>query len=205
MNLSAIFTGLLPQEVSWVVATPPMRLAPLFASEAAAVSGAVPERVAEFKAGRATAREALAAFGVAPLPLPARSRRTPSWPAGYTGSITHCPGLCAAAVARTSDLLALGIDAEPADPLPADLLRVVTVPAERLRLESSLSGRLLFSAKEAFYKCWSQADGRFLDFAEVEINFAGYTFYASPVEGGTFLGHWAVRNGFVLTSCWILA
>ena len=52
----------------------------------------------------------------------------PRWPAGVTGSITHCAGYRACAVARTTDLAGLGIDAEPDAGLPAGLIESVGRP-----------------------------------------------------------------------------
>ncbi|MFD3676463.1 hypothetical protein [Streptomyces sp. NPDC058613] len=43
----------------------------------------------------------------------AEGRRNPVWPSGIVGSMTHCTGYRAAAVARTGHLVALGVDAEP--------------------------------------------------------------------------------------------
>jgi 4'-phosphopantetheinyl transferase EntD len=77
------------------------------------------------------------------------------------GSITHCPGFAAAAVARAQDVAALGIDAEPAGPVPPRFLdRIATATEVRdlARLTGQADGlpwgRILFSAKEAVYKAW---------------------------------------------------
>jgi 4'-phosphopantetheinyl transferase EntD len=48
------------------------------------------------------------------------------------GSITHCDGYRAAAVALATEVAAIGIDAEPHDPLPAGILDRVTLPADAL-------------------------------------------------------------------------
>ena len=56
------------------------------------------------------------------------------WPAGLTGSMTHCDGYCAAALVRAADLASLGIDAEPHGPLPEGVLARVALPAEAERL-----------------------------------------------------------------------
>ncbi len=42
----------------------------------------------------------------------------PQWPEGVVGSITHCAGYRAAAVALTRDVVSLGVDAEPNEALP---------------------------------------------------------------------------------------
>ena len=116
-----------------------------------------------------------------------------------------------------ADLAALGIDAEPARPLEPDVLEVVATVAERGRLVGPLSGTVLFSAKEAFYKCWSAAGGPMLDFDDVDVVLEEVCaddpigcLAARPVsdrvDGGTigsWTGRWAVRDGFVLTAVWV--
>ena len=98
------------------------------------VARAVDRRRAEFTTVRTCARIALGRLGLPPAPLLTGSKREPLWPAGVVGSITHCDGYRAAAVARASEVAAIGIDAEPHDPLPDGILDRVTLPAERAHL-----------------------------------------------------------------------
>jgi enterobactin synthetase component D / holo-[acyl-carrier protein] synthase len=195
-----VFKGLLPPAARWAAGPVEVTGGELFAEEADAVAGAVPARRAEFAAGRAVAREAMAALGVGPVALPVGARRMPVWPRGIVGSITHCAGLVAAAVAWSDDLVAIGIDAEPAVPLEPDVLVVVATPAERAALDGEHDGTVVFCAKEAFYKCWSALDGPVLEFHDVEVAFDGGSFAAVPAGGDRWPGRWAVRNGFVLAA-----
>jgi 4'-phosphopantetheinyl transferase EntD len=89
--------------------------------EAAAVEGAVAER-REFGTVRHCARKALLRIGVPPVPVLPDVDGAPRWPVGVVGSMTHCAGYRAAAVARSSELCSVGIDAEPHAPLPDDSL-----------------------------------------------------------------------------------
>jgi len=154
--------------------------APLYPEEAPAVARAVAKRRAEYAAGRACARAAIAALGGEPGPIPRDPERgAPVWPAGVVGSITHTDGYRAAAVARTGDILALGIDAEPHGPLPEGVLDViVATSAERAALADLTDrhpaihwDRLLFSAKETVYKAWYPYHRRMLGFNEAELLF----------------------------------
>src|ERR1700730_18709662 len=70
--------------------------AELHPAEAEDVARAVPKRIAEFAAGRACARAALAEFGVREFALRAAPDRQPLWPEGFIGSIAHTAGLRAA-------------------------------------------------------------------------------------------------------------
>lgn len=51
--------------------------------------------------------------------------REPIWPSGVKGSITHCRGLCAAAVASSDEVRSIGLDAQENLPLPKGVLEVV--------------------------------------------------------------------------------
>ncbi|MBX6384282.1 MAG: 4'-phosphopantetheinyl transferase, partial [Microbispora sp.] len=81
------------------------------------IAQAVDRRRREFVTGRHCARLALARIGVPPGPIPRGERGAPVWPAGTVGSITHCSGYRAAAVAPAHLARAIGIDAEPHEPL----------------------------------------------------------------------------------------
>jgi len=95
----------------------------------------------------------------------------PTWPKGIVGSLAHDRETAVAAVSSTSRFLALGIDIEPAEPLPEDLIDIVTTDGERSRLGiSPLYARCLFVLKEAVYKASFPLNGLFLDFCDVEID-----------------------------------
>ncbi|MFE0704685.1 4'-phosphopantetheinyl transferase [Streptomyces sp. NPDC058872] len=191
----------------------------LFPEEELLVAHAVEKRRREFTTGRRCARQALARLGLPRTPLLAGPRGEPLWPDGVVGAISHCDGYRAAAVARRSDLLALGMDAEPDGPLPDGVLDAVTVAGERAALENCrrvASGaswdRVLFSAKESVYKAWFPLTGRPLDFLDAFVRLdpvrgvfsAALTVPAHRVADGPsisgFTGRWAVVGGLVLTT-----
>ncbi|MET7456102.1 4'-phosphopantetheinyl transferase superfamily protein [Streptomyces sp. NPDC005574] len=195
----------------------------LYPQEAAVVAQAVPKRRREFAAVRACARQAMEKLGVPPQPVLPGERGAPRWPAGLIGSMTHCDGYRAAALARSADLAGLGIDAEPHLPLPEGVLPTVSLPAEEDRLRRLARrhphvhfDRLLFSAKESVYKAWFPLTGLWLEFTEADIEISvtpgerpGGTFRAEllipgPLVGGRrlgfFDGRWTVRHGLVATA-----
>lgn len=190
----------------------------LFPEEAQAVARAVPHRQAEFATVRQCARGALGTLGVAPAPLLPGRRGAPRWPDGIVGSMTHCAGYRAAAVARRGDVLGIGIDAEPNEPLKDDLLAAVALPEEREQVRARLRGaskvcwdRLLFSAKESVFKVWYPLTGRELDFDEARIDvhpdtgtFTARLLVPAPTVEGVPLEHmtgrWLCRNGLVATA-----
>jgi 4'-phosphopantetheinyl transferase EntD len=190
----------------------------LFEEEEAVIAKAVAKRRLEFTTARACARAALARLGLPAVPILPGAGGAPQWPAGVVGSITHCAGYRACAVARSSDVLAIGLDAEPNDKLPGRVLNVVSLAPERARIAELTAAepgvcwdRLLFSAKESVYKAWFPLTGRWLGFEEAHVDFIpdGRTFrarllVAGPVVNGQpltqFTGRWAAGNGLIATA-----
>lgn len=147
-------------------------LPPLYPEERTAIARAVPRRVVEFTAGRAAARLALAALGVPPCPLPAGADRVPRFPSEVTGSLSHSRSLAFAAVAWRSEVAGLGVDVEGDDPLAPELIPIITTTAERAAAPADRAtwAKLMFSAKEAMFKCWyTSGGGRLADFEEFEL------------------------------------
>lgn len=190
---------------------------PLYPEEAAVVARAVGKRRREFAAVRSCARRAMVRLGVPAQPVLPGERGAPRWPAGLIGSMTHCDGYRAAALARAADLASLGIDAEPHAPLPAGVRDSVALPSERARLARSAAARpgvhwdrLLFSAKESVYKAWFPLARTWLGFEEADIHLGPHGAFRvellvpGPLVGGRRLrwldGRWAVRDGLILTA-----
>ena len=138
--------------------------APAFASSVVTVrraSGAV----------RIVARELLAQFGLPARSLPKGKAGAPIWPEGVIGSLSHDLRVAVAAVALRRTVVALGIDVEPAEALPLDVLDLVATPSERSKIgDDPYRGRLLFVAKEAVYKAVYPLDQQFLDHHDVEVS-----------------------------------
>ncbi|MEV5436007.1 4'-phosphopantetheinyl transferase superfamily protein [Streptomyces sp. NPDC052682] len=182
----------------------------LFPAEEREIAHAGYKRRREFTTGRVCARRALTRLGLAPAPLPPGPTGAPAWPAGVTGSITHCAGYRAAAVARSAELAGLGIDAEPHAPVSPAVRRGITSPSERAhldRLDAVRPGihwdRLLFSAKESVYKACSFLAPRALRFEDAEVTFSPGTgtFTAHLAAGSLVLtGRWHVSHGILLTA-----
>lgn len=200
----------------------------LFPEEVEAITRAVDKRRREFTTARACAREALERLGLEPVAITRGAGGAPQWPDGVTGSITHCSGYRACAVARTCDAASIGIDAEPNEATPDGVLRAVSDHDERAHLAGLPApgagthsagthsagihwDRLLFSAKESTYKAWYPLTGRWLGFedASVSIDPRTETFTArlrvpGPVihdrQINTFRGRWIMREGLIITA-----
>ncbi len=124
-------------------------------------------------AARIVARQLLARLGYPECPVPRAASGAPVWPAGVVGSLAHDARVAVAVVAMLRDIRALGIDVEPAERLPPELLHLVATPDERLNMgDDPFYGRLLFAAKEAVYKAVYPLDQTFLDHHDVHVDLA---------------------------------
>ena len=189
----------------------------MFPIEAATVAKAVAERRREFGTVRYCARQALKRMGVPAAPILPDVDRAPRWPAGVVGSMTHCAGYRAAAVARSDKLCGLGIDAEPHAAVPEGALELVLRDEERARLLAFADAypdlhwdRILFCAKEAVYKAWFPLTRRWLGFTDVSTTlhldgtFLARLHVPPPSVAGldldSFRGRWAVGRGLVVAA-----
>ena len=154
---------------------------------------AVPKRQRQFLAGRYCAARALEALGCysGGQSLRRGPGGAPVWPSGFTGSITHTDEFVWAAVARTADVSSIGIDTEHiiAPARAATVFNGIAWPSETAHARAAGLDRLealtlVFSAKEAIYKCISRKVGRAIGFHDVRItgvDAASRTFHARTV------------------------
>lgn len=165
--------------------------ADLLPEERALCARAVEKRKREVAAGRVLARRALAELGIAEAPLMRNADRSPQWPAGVVGSISHSNLSCVVAVARAEAIELIGVDVEERTPLDPALYPMVLVPNEARWLaaqpapERGELAKLIFSAKECVYKAQYIRTKKMLDFKDVEMELdrATQTFEASVLPG----------------------
>ena len=128
-------------------------------------------------AARIVARRLLGELGAdASAPLRRSPSGAPFWPEGVVGSLAHDDEFAVAAVALRTDIARLGVDIEPAEPLPSDIVdRVLSVGEKRLTNNDRVMSRLIFSSKEAVYKALNALDGSPLEYDDIEIRLAEAT------------------------------
>jgi 4'-phosphopantetheinyl transferase EntD len=217
-----VIAELLPDAVrsAEVFGDPPQ--ARLLPDEEPYVARATAGRRAEFTSARWCARQALAQLGYPPTPVLVGDRGVPRWPDGVTGSLTHSDGYRAAAVAYTTEVLSIGIDAEPHAPLPHGVEGVISSPGERQHLADLAQScpavhwdRLMFCAKESTYKAWFPLTYRWLGFKDAAVTFDPDTnsFTASLLVPGPqvagraltrFSGSWSAEDRIALTAVAVL-
>jgi len=196
----------------------------LLPAEAQALKKAVLKRVQEFSAGRQCARALLAEFGIYDFPIKVGDDRQPVWPEGIVGSITHTAGLCAAVVAQRTLLRAVGLDSEVAGSVKSELWPSICTASEidwlhtLPQAQQAMAATLVFSAKEAFYKCqyplvrerlafhdarvevqsWGALRGDFRILATRSIAFAAHA--GLPMQGQYLFHEQFVTAGIALTA-----
>jgi enterobactin synthetase component D len=103
--------------------------------------------------------------------------RRPVWPEGFVGSITHTNSIVAAAVGRRRDVRSVGLDSEAqmSEEAARDVMHMCVVADERRYVTAADGGidarrlTLIFSAKEAFYKCLRPVVGAEFDFVDAAV------------------------------------
>lgn len=176
------------------------------------------QRRAEFLAGRECARVALQRLGAADTGVTANANGSPRWPEGFVGSISHSSGFCVAIAGNAEDYVSLGVDAQHFRDVRPDLWPLIMtrselewLPSQGSRSESFAA--VLFSAKEAFYKCQFAVTTNWLDFLDVTVCVqpGGHdcgTLVPASVGGalenvGKFAGAYAFDDDLVISVFWL--
>jgi 4'-phosphopantetheinyl transferase EntD len=158
-NLPLLISSLFPDCVATAccrIADADARMHP---AEYASIKHAAETRQQEFSAGRMCARQALKHLGVFSGPLYKLPNRSIAWPEGIIGTISHNEIWCGAAVARQCDVTGIGLDIETVTRIGEKLWRRILITEERTWLDRQPAAErqqwaaLIFSAKEAVYKC----------------------------------------------------
>ena len=211
-DMGRLFRSLLPAEVLVAEMDPAGADSTLlYPEEQAQIANAVPARRCEYAAGRLLVRSLLPRLDAPVGPLLSDCDRVPTWPSGIVGSITHCRGWCAVALVRASLADGIGIDIEPAQPLPEDLAPRILTALERERIAALPSPlrmhaeRLVFCAKEAAYKAFFPRTRRFLDFPELQVDLdVNGNFVVTParptMQFPELIGRYGVSDGYLATA-----
>ena len=148
----------------------------LVSGEAHLLEGVNVARQRELMAGRTLARRTMVEMGWPVGPVGQNPDGSPTWPAGLCGSIAHSHHDIAVAMALLSDVQAVGIDIEDGRDLDAATSDIVSEREIEEVVDHPLGGsrdgsvRLLFSMKEAVFKCQAPLTGNMaLDFREVRL------------------------------------
>lgn len=142
----------------------------------AALRHAAIKRKAEYLAGRHVAQMALKELGWAGYHIATANDRSPVWPDGVVGTITHTAQHAVCSVARRAAVRAVGIDAElfMSHELGTQVRSILVSDAETAYLQSlpmafEQALTIVFSAKESLYKALYPEVKAFFDFTAAEV------------------------------------
>lgn len=187
-----------------------------FGIEETRIEQAVEKRRREYRTGRHLARQALADIGIQPCAIPSGPKGNPRWPPGIVGSISHCKGMCIAALASEPEFYSIGVDVELNKPLPPDIPEMIFATDEPVgpphpSLSQCLDA-LTFSAKESIFKCLFPVVNFYFDFKEVSLTFhaedgrfkAQLPGRIAAILGASSLdGKYALNDKYILTLAYL--
>jgi 4'-phosphopantetheinyl transferase EntD len=155
-------------------------------------------------------------LGLPPAAIPSGYDGAPVWPEGVVGSISHCATLGVAALGlRRHGYRSIGVDVETSEPLELYLADELCSHSERAWLgqqPQELQGlflKLVFSAKEAAYKCQFPLSRTLLEFDALEVRFdldtnrfaASFTSDVLPFKRGDVInGRFRVTGAYIATA-----
>ncbi|PCH94404.1 MAG: hypothetical protein COB84_07625 [Rhodobacteraceae bacterium] len=132
-------------------------------------------RQTEFLRGRHCAKTALIQAGASDHHVRAHEDRSPIWPQGFIGSISHTKEIAIAVAASASNLKSIGIDIERRKRVTDKLAQEICIASELDWLsgfstdQSHDLATLIFSAKETIYKCLYPSVQHVFGFSAVTI------------------------------------
>ena len=160
-------SGLVRPGMVWCLDTLDALDAPLHPAEKPGTERMAPVRLREYIAGRTAARRALRELrGHSHAAVLRNEDRTPAWPPGVCGSISHSRHYAICVVARLDNYRAVGVDIEEDSRLKETLWKSVMTGKEQAFLSNlpsqlgQLAATLRFSVKEAYYKCLCGLPGK---------------------------------------------
>ena len=133
------------------------------------------KRQLEFSIGRECAHAALLELGEKEIVGVAHDR-SPNWPKGFTGSISHSDSRAWSVAVRKSDVLSIGIDTESIVDAHSRIQLAAEIATKKewgltcnTNLDRETSFTVVFSAKESFCKSWAPITNEFFGFQDAMI------------------------------------
>lgn len=139
------------------------------------IQNAVVKRKSEFIAGRYCAHQSLGRWAAPDSIIGIGEGRSPVWPSGIVGSISHCHAYALAVTARTDDLFAIGLDVEDlvSEETRNNIQKAVVNQNEMFLLTESpradIVFTLIFSMKESFFKAAYPHVKFYFDFPAISL------------------------------------
>jgi 4'-phosphopantetheinyl transferase EntD len=174
------------------------------------------KRLADFRASRYVASNALSQLGHSDFAILINQQRGPIWPPGIIGSLSHCSEIAVAVAIDDRSIASIGIDVEAYYEMEENLRKLICSEQEMKHLRSigqpELMSKIVFSIKEAIYKCLNPLIQQWIDFKDVSIvlDKNKQTYVANlnseltaRLGCSTISGRWLINEQHVYSSCWI--
>lgn len=134
------------------------------------------KRKAEYLAGRVCASKALTALGIENFQVRIQPNRTPLWPEGVCGSISHTAEIAVAITSAAPHIIGLGVDVEHSMSAQQEIaLQDYIIYPNESAIFKAMSKHLanpltlVFSAKESIFKALYPAVRTFFGFEAAEL------------------------------------
>lgn len=175
-QLVSEFERLLPSGFASAASVPLDDPGKVWPEERALIEHASPTRRSHYLTGRACAHRAIGQIGVVDAPILSGGQGEPLWPAGCTGSISHCDALVMAVCGSDQIGSRIGIDVEVRHGVSSNVAGLICTAEERewcaqasVRLGDLGWETLIFSGKESAFKAWSTPEGGRPDYRSVQV------------------------------------
>lgn len=130
-----------------------------------------PKRLSEWKLGRYCAQRACRKLGVELTELGSNEDRSPKWPQGIVGSISHTKGVAIALVSQKAKAVGVDIEGIISQERLERIIESFMVSEEMdiLKGLEDIGPTLCFSAKETLYKAIRPLCGEYFGFHDAQI------------------------------------
>lgn len=139
-----------------------------------AVRLAAPKRQAEYLASRWLAGTIFSRYGISDFILTNNADRSPRWPAGFTGSLSHSAGTAFLLADHQGRLTGNDVEQWVSHTTADEITDLLMNEQEKSLLKACslpwpVAVTVLFSLKESLYKALWPIVGRYIDFLQAEI------------------------------------
>ena len=168
-------------------------------------------RQQEFLRGRWCAQQALLELGDTSPVLRAKDR-SPIWPMGFVGSISHNKEYSGAFVALDKYYRSVGMDIEEIGRIKPEMKKMILSSTEQQRFVEQKEMTIIFSAKESLYKLLYPLVKEFFGFQDAEITHLERGKFTILLlknlgefsSGTRFQGSYELLDGHILTQMELL-
>lgn len=174
-DIASSLLGFFPESMDYKYSDIGVNLQPVHRLEEECTRRFCSSRRREFIVGRMCARYLLERIGVKDFPLLVGDSRSPLWPEGIVGSITHQDSHCLVIAGGRDCNMSVGVDVETIQSIDCDSQKQLFTKAEIEFNSAQHKGSessfyiMAFSIKEAIFKCLYPLVREYIEFHDVQV------------------------------------